>query len=70
MGASIKLGTIDHHSVVSIIRVFMTSYQKIIFLEFALIDREQSLSAQTKTIFQLTTFQKLSYVWGLKRRHN
>ena len=40
------------------------------FLQFAILDRGQPLFAQTKTSFRLTTFQKLSFVWGLKLRHN
>ena len=66
IGTNIKLGTIDHHPVVSVIKVLVTSQSKIIFLEFALFDRGQPLFAQTKTSFRLTTFQKLTFVWGLK----
>ena len=74
---SFKLATIDHHPVLSVIRVFMTSWwrhNQNIFLKFASLVRGPSLFAQTKTSFRLTTLQKPLFVWGLKcynqRFHN
>ena len=70
IGTSIRLGTIDDHPVVSVIKgigdVMMMSYPKMIFLEFALLNKGQPLLAQTKISYRLTTFQKLAFLWGLK----